>query len=129
MDKTLSNLKRRLEKAELEHLREHARDIAERLEMAEERARHAEDMADFYYEQHNNLIRSLTEQEDVTVCLAKDGTMTIKPTDTVYVVDFGLSDAQYAEAAHVFQAAIRTGITMTAGVHGRLLRLQVVEPS
>lgn len=129
MDRTLYNLKRRLEKAELDHLREHARDLAERLEMAEERARHAEDMADFYGDQYSNLIRSITEQEDVMVCLAKDGSTSIKTTDTVHVGEFGLTDSQYSIAADVFQAAIRTEKPMTATVTGRVIKLQVVEPA
>ena len=77
MDRTLQALKRCLENAELIHLRQHAADLAERLEMMEERAMHAENQADWYYQQHTNLVQSLMEQDDLDIGLAPDGTVGI----------------------------------------------------
>ncbi|MFM9926930.1 hypothetical protein VLK31_28365 [Variovorax sp. H27-G14] len=58
MTPRLCNLKRRLERWELEHLRQHAADLAERLEAAEKRATeaearatHAEYTCDFWHDQ------------------------------------------------------------------------------
>lgn len=124
MDKTLSNLKRRLEKAELDHLREHARDLAERLEMAEERARHAEDMADFYCEQQSNLIRSITEQEDVTVGLQKDGQIVIIDHRIPHIALIELSDEQKAIIANVFPVPPRQGEIVVASIKDGWLQLE-----
>lgn len=51
MDRDLQKLKRRLERWELEHLREHAAELAERLEETERRLASAENDADFWREQ------------------------------------------------------------------------------
>lgn len=58
----LAALRRRLEKAELEHLRQHAADLADRLEKMEQRAIEAEDQANWYWQSQMDLIQSLTEQ-------------------------------------------------------------------
>lgn len=124
MDKILSNLKRRLEKAELDHLREHARDLAERLEMAEEPARHAEDMADSYYEQHSNLIRSITEQEDVTVGLQKDGQIVIIDHRIPHIALIEMSDEQKEIIANVFPTPPRQGEIVVASIKNGWLQLE-----
>ena len=61
-DNALARIRNKLEKAELAHLRQHSADLASRLEMMEERAVHAESQADWYWRQHTDLIRSLTDQ-------------------------------------------------------------------
>jgi hypothetical protein len=72
MDRTLANLKRRLEKAELEHLRGHCAVLADRLEKADERATVAEELADFYWQEHMNLVQSLTDQGE-EIGMTRDG--------------------------------------------------------
>lgn len=61
-DNALARIRTKLEKAELDHLRQHSADLAARLEIMEERAIQAESQADWYWQQHTDLIRSLTEQ-------------------------------------------------------------------
>lgn len=51
MSPTLLKLKRRLDRWELEHLRQHAAELAERLEAAESRTADAEYAADFWHDQ------------------------------------------------------------------------------
>lgn len=63
----LAGLRRRLEKAELEHLREHASELAERLEWAEQATARAEDQADYWREQCESLIAQLGNQVGLTV--------------------------------------------------------------
>lgn len=72
IDNALARIRTKLEKAELAHLRQHSADLAERLEMMEERAVHAESQADWYWRQHTDLICSLTDQGEEIV-LARDG--------------------------------------------------------
>ena len=73
MDRTLQNLRRKLEKAELEHLRQHCSELARRLEVCEERAQNAEEMAEHYWQEHMDLIQSLTDQDDIQLGMNKDG--------------------------------------------------------
>ena len=61
-DNALARIRNKLEKAELAHLRQHSADLASRLEIMEERAIQAESQADWYWHQHTDLIRSLTDQ-------------------------------------------------------------------
>lgn len=78
----LAALRRRLEKSELDHLRQHAADLAERLEKMEERARLAEDQADWYRRAHEELIFSLTAQDEV-IGITTSGEMGIVTVATV----------------------------------------------
>jgi hypothetical protein len=73
MDRTLQGLRRRLEKAELEHLRQHCAELRARLDIAEERAANAEATADCYWHQHMDLIQSLNERDDVQIGITQDG--------------------------------------------------------
>jgi len=61
-DNALARIRNKLEKAELDHLRQHSADLAARLEIMEERAIQAESQADWYWRQHTDLICSLTDQ-------------------------------------------------------------------
>lgn len=61
-DNALARIRTKLEKAELDYLRQHSADLAARLEIMEERAIQAESQADWYWQQNTDLIRSLTEQ-------------------------------------------------------------------
>ena len=71
-DNALARIRNKLEKAELEHLRQHSADLAARLEIMEERAIQAESQADWYWQQHTDLIRSLSEQGE-EIGLTVDG--------------------------------------------------------
>lgn len=71
-DNALARIRNKLEKAELDHLRQHSADLAARLEIMEERAIQAESQADWYWQQHTDLIRSLTEQGE-EIGLTRDG--------------------------------------------------------
>lgn len=71
-DNALARIRNKLEKAELDHLRQHSADLAARLEIMEERAIQAESQADWYWQQHTDLIRSLTDQGE-EIGLARDG--------------------------------------------------------
>ena len=55
-DRTISNLRRRLERWELQHLRQHASALAERLERAEEEAARLIEAADFWHQQCMSMI-------------------------------------------------------------------------
>lgn len=55
MDTVLSRLQRRLERWELEHLREHAAALAAQVEDLEQRLQAAESAADFWWQQAENL--------------------------------------------------------------------------
>lgn len=56
-----SRIQRRLERWELEHLRQHAAQLAERLEEAERRLSCAEDTAEFWRESHHRLEEHLDD--------------------------------------------------------------------
>lgn len=58
MDPVLRRLQRRLERWELEHLREHAAALAAQVEDLEQRLQAAESAADFWWQQVENLRES-----------------------------------------------------------------------
>lgn len=72
MDTTLTRLQKKLDRWELEHLRQHVSDLATRLEMAEERLTQEEANADYWREQHMAMMRDLTEQGH-QIGLTQDG--------------------------------------------------------
>ncbi|MBP6897321.1 MAG: hypothetical protein KBC94_23135 [Pseudacidovorax sp.] len=59
----LVKLKRRLERWELDHLRQHAAELAERLEDAERRRSYADQQADFWREQCMRLEEAITDED------------------------------------------------------------------
>lgn len=59
----LVKLKRRLDRWELDHLRQHAAELAERLDDAERRLSYAEDTADFWREQCMRLEEAITDED------------------------------------------------------------------
>ena len=75
-DRTISTLRRRLEKWELQHLRQHASDLAERLERAEEDAARANESADFWHQQCMSMIAEL-QDEGAEIGLTKSGEIVI----------------------------------------------------
>ena len=75
-DNALSRLRRKLEQAELEHLRSHCSVLADRLEKAEERATVAEEQADYYWQENLNLLHSLHDQGE-TIGLTREGELGI----------------------------------------------------
>lgn len=72
MDTALNRIKRKLEAAELIHLRQHCNYLAERLEIAEERAMKSEEQADWYWQEWHNLIDQMMEEGE-EIGLTKDG--------------------------------------------------------
>lgn len=61
-NRNLSNFKKRLEKLELEHLRQLAAELHDKLEQAEERALSAEECADFWQSHAMNLQEALHDE-------------------------------------------------------------------
>lgn len=74
--KTITKIISRLEKWELQHLRQHAADLAERLERAEDEAVRANDEADFWHQQCMNMIAEL-QDVGTEIGLTKDGEIVI----------------------------------------------------
>lgn len=56
-----TRIQRRLERWELEHLRTHAAELADRVEELERRLAHAEDGAEFWRESHHRLEEHLND--------------------------------------------------------------------
>lgn len=109
MDAALNRIKRKLEAAELVHLRHHAAELQTRIEMLEERARHAEEMADWYWQEWRGMIDQLMEEGE-QVSLHKDGHVSVKPTRvTAHAATIDLTDKQKTIISHVFMAAERSG--------------------
>lgn len=82
-----ARIQHRLEKLELEHLREHAAELAERLEAAEkraaeaeERARYSESICDFWHDQAVDMQRAAAEESGGMPGLTMDGTLVIVPS-------------------------------------------------
>jgi hypothetical protein len=73
-DNTLASLKRRLEKAELVHLRNHAGELASRLERAEEESTSAWAAAEMWREDHLQLMQELAA-DGHAIGLTKEGTV------------------------------------------------------
>lgn len=90
--KTLRNLRRRLERWELRHLREHVLELAGRLEEAESRVREAEQRAsdadeiiEFWREHALDLQRAVADHEFAThrcVGLSADGQLMVVRCDS-----------------------------------------------
>lgn len=81
-----ARIQRRLERLELEHLRQHAAELAERLEAAEQRAADAEqrlswaeDNAEFWREQHIETINQMADDTGGTPGLTMGGQLVIVP--------------------------------------------------
>jgi hypothetical protein len=74
MTHPLASLKRRLERWELDHLRQLASDLAYRLERAEEDARSERKIADYWNDQATSMMRDLMEDSE-TIGLTKVGTV------------------------------------------------------
>ncbi len=59
----LLTLQRRLDRWELDHLRQHAAELAERLEDAERRLSYADEQAEFWREQCMRLEEAITDKD------------------------------------------------------------------
>lgn len=70
----LAAMRRRLEKWELQHLRQHALELQERLDRAEEEAARAWESADFWRDNAMDLQQALME-DGFTVGITKEGQM------------------------------------------------------
>lgn len=78
-DTSIMRLRKKLELWELEHLRQHAADLADRLERALEDANREREMADYWHEQATTMILEAMEAGD-EVCLSVAGEISvIKP--------------------------------------------------
>lgn len=77
----LRALRRRLERAELIHLRDHAAEQAERIEDLERRLADAEDSADFWCRSHHNLEEHLDDGH--CIGLTQQGGLVVVPTGAV----------------------------------------------
>lgn len=62
MDTALNRIKRKLEAAELQHLREHCAYLDSRIELLDERAQRAEEQAEWYWQEWRNLIDQMMEE-------------------------------------------------------------------
>lgn len=74
--KAITKIIRRLEKLELQHLRQHAADLAELLELAESEAARANDDADFWHQQCMNVLAEL-QDDGAEIGMTKDGEIVI----------------------------------------------------
>ena len=77
----LRALRKRLESAELIHLREHAAELAERVEDLERRLYAAEDQAEFWHQSHHNLEEHLDDGH--CIGLTQQGGLVVVPTGAV----------------------------------------------
>lgn len=75
-DTSILKLRKKLERWELEHLRQHAADLADRLERAIEDANHEREMADYWHEQATTMMREAMEAGD-EVCLSVAGEISV----------------------------------------------------
>lgn len=66
MDRTLRTLQKRLERLELEHLRQHALELHERLEAAEERGSSADERAEYWRESFMTMQEAAFDDEFAT---------------------------------------------------------------
>lgn len=72
----ITKIIRRLEKLELQHLRQHAADLAERLERAEDEVTRANDDAYFWHQQCMNVLAEL-QDDGAEIGMTKDGEIVI----------------------------------------------------
>lgn len=81
MSDPLAALRRKLERWELEHLRQHAADLATRLELAEEEARIERANADYWQDQAMTMIQEL-QADGATVGLTQEGQIIVGLTES-----------------------------------------------
>jgi uncharacterized protein YciW len=79
MTRRLRTLKRRLDRWELEHLRQHAAELADCLEAAEERASAAEQACDFWHAQSVNAHYAAADAAGGMPGITMDGSLVIVP--------------------------------------------------
>lgn len=84
MDTALNRIKRKLEAAELLHLREHCSYLANRIEALDERATNAEQQAEWYWQQWRELIDQMMEEGQQPM-LTRSGQV-IAQDDTDFVI-------------------------------------------
>lgn len=85
-DTTLNNLRRRLERWELLHLRAHCAELNERLERAEAETERAWESAEFWQRNGMDLQQALWDAGE-TVGLTKNGAMGVMHTDDDLMVE------------------------------------------
>lgn len=80
-DTILANLRRKLNRWELDHLRQHAAELAASLERSEEEVTYYRELTDFWHNQAMRMIADLQESGAV-IGLTQDGTLSvIEPTE------------------------------------------------
>lgn len=72
----IAKIVRRLERLELQHLRRHAADLAERLERAEDEAARASDDASFWHQQCMTVLAEL-QDTGTEIGMTKDGAIIV----------------------------------------------------
>lgn len=80
MDRAIKTLQRKLEKLELEHLRQHALELHTRLEQAESELDRATESANFWQDHAMELQRALSDDEHAThrcVGITKQGELMV----------------------------------------------------
>jgi hypothetical protein len=79
---TTARIQRRLERWELEHLRQLAADLAERIDELEHRLIAAEDSAEFWRESHHRLEEHLLDDTEDARCigLTREGSLLVVRT-------------------------------------------------
>jgi len=75
-DTTLTHLKRKLARWELEHLRQHAGDLAERLERAEQDRDYYRELAEYWNDEAMRMIVELQE-DGAVIGLSKSGEISV----------------------------------------------------
>lgn len=75
-DQTITNLKRKLARWELEHLRHHAAELSERLERTEKDRDYYRELAEFWNDEAMRMISEL-QDEGADIGLTKDGHLSI----------------------------------------------------
>ena len=83
-ERTIAALRRRLERMELEHLREHATKLIASIDDLERQLAHAQDAAEFWHNQAMTLMAGVDDPEHAThrcVGLAKTGELMVVRLD------------------------------------------------
>lgn len=78
-DPVLANLKRKLNRWELDHLRQHAAELAEQLERAKDDVAYYRDLSEHWHNQAMGMITDL-QGGGAVIGMAQDGTLSVIET-------------------------------------------------
>lgn len=128
-DYTITKLKRRLERWEIEHLRRHAAELAERLEAAEEDARRGWDAAESWREDTMQLMQEMME-EGRQVGITKNGQIVCDAPDQGIgfpaAMLIGISDDQLMALEPCFDAQKKQGGAIIAKIWRDGIRVKLL---